>query len=132
MDDCLFCRIIAGEIPSRQVYADEHAIAFLDIAPLQPGHALVVPRRHVSDALADADALAQIGPAVTATGRLLVETLDADGATIFSSIGEVAGQEIFHLHVHVVPRYADHPGLRGLFDRRDEADVEAVWRRLSR
>ncbi|HRA76252.1 MAG TPA: HIT domain-containing protein, partial [Propionicimonas sp.] len=69
--DCLFCRIVAGEIPSRQVYADDTAIAFLDINPWHVGHTLVVPRRHVDDLLDDPAAFAEIAPAVSATARLL-------------------------------------------------------------
>lgn len=131
--DCLFCKIVAGEIPSKQVYADEHAIAFLDIAPFHRGHTLVVPRRHVDDVLADPPALTEIAPAVEATSRLLVDRLEADGMNVFTSAGAVAGQEIFHLHVHLVPRYAAAPGLRGLFQRDDAAagDLDAVHARLT-
>jgi histidine triad (HIT) family protein len=126
--DCLFCRIVAGEIPSRQVYADDVAVAFLDVAPWQRGHTLVVPRRHVPDLLTDPAQLAELGPAIDATARLLVDTLHADGLNLLSSAKAVAGQEIFHLHVHLVPRYADRPGLSGLIgsDRGDDTDLDAV------
>ena len=109
--DCLFCRIVAGDLPSRQVYADEHAVAFLDTGPWHRGHSLVVPRRHVSDLVTGPVVLPEIAPAVDAVARLLVRTLAADGVNVLSSAGAVAGQEVFHLHVHVVPRYADEPGL---------------------
>ena len=108
--DCIFCRIVAGEIPSRQVYADDEAVAFLDVGPWQRGHTLVVPREHVADLLSDPPMLARIGPAVDATARLLVDRLGADGLNLLSSARPVAGQEVFHLHVHLVPRYADRPG----------------------
>ena len=131
--DCLFCKIVAGEIPSRQVYADEHAVAFLDVAPIHRGHTLVVPRHHVGD-LVDPEAdLAEITPAVQQVARLLKTKLDADGINIFSSAGKAAGQEIFHLHVHVVPRYADRPGLRGLTqpDPDADADMDALLAELT-
>ena len=131
MSDCIFCRIVAGEIPSRQVHADEHAIAFLDMEPFKTGHTLVVPRAHVTDALADADVLASIAPAIAATGKLLVEKLGASGMNVLSSVGEDAGQSVFHLHVHLVPRYADDAGMGGLLTRTASGDLDEVHRRIT-
>lgn len=124
---CLFCSIVAGDIPSRQVYADDHAIAFLDIGPWKRGHTLVIPRRHVDDVLDADEALTEIAPAIAATARLLTEKLGADGLNMLSSAGAVAGQEVFHLHVHLVPRYAGDPGLRRLFDRDPSIDLDEVY-----
>lgn len=128
--DCIFCRIVAGEIPSKQVYADDHAIAFLDVAPFKRGHTLVVPRAHVSDALADAEVLASLAPAVTATGRLLVERLGASGLNVVSNVGEDAGQSVFHLHVHLIPRYPDDAGFGGLVQPVPGIDADEVWAAL--
>ena len=128
--NCLFCAIVAGDIASRQVYADDQAIAFLDIAPWHVGHTLVVPRRHVDDLLADPDALAAIAPAISATSRLLVERLAADGLNLVSSTGAAAGQEVFHLHVHLVPRFAHRAGLRELFVHEPDVDLDRVHRQL--
>lgn len=125
-DNCLFCRIVAGELPSRQVYADEHAVAFLDIAPWHRGHTLVIPRRHVPDLLSDPTALTEIAPAIVATGSLLVDRLGADGLNALTSNGAVAGQEVFHLHVHLVPRYADDPGIGRLVARSEAGDLDQV------
>ena len=134
--DCIFCKIIAGEIPSRQVYADDVAIAFLDLAPVQRGHTLVLPREHVTDLITGPGELHRIGAAVDATARLLVDRLDAQGINLFSSSGAVAGQEVFHLHLHLVPRYATHPGLRNLFaspkDAAEDAELDRVHRLLTR
>lgn len=129
--DCLFCSIVAGDIPSRRVYEDDHAVAFLDIAPWHPGHTLVVPRRHVDDLLGDPDVLAEITPAVSHVSRLLVDRLGAEGLNMLSSAGAVAGQEVFHLHVHLVPRSAGEPGLGNLVQHRDAGDLDAVWERLT-
>ena len=129
--DCLFCRIVAGEVPSRQVYADDAAIAFLDISPWHVGHTLVVPRRHVSDLLAGPGVLAEIAGAIDATSALLVDRLGADGLNLLSSAGATAGQEVFHLHVHLVPRYAHRPGLRELMTREAAVDLDEVHRRLT-
>ena len=109
--NCIFCKIISGELPSRRIYEDERAVAFLDIGAWHRGHALVVPKRHVPDMLTGPGTLPEIAPAIDAVARLLTQRLAADGINVLSSSGEAAGQEVFHLHVHVVPRYADEPGL---------------------
>lgn len=135
-NDCVFCKILTGEIPSRQVYADDDAVAFLDLAPFQPGHTLVIPREHVTDMITGSGELHRIAPAVDATARLLVDRLDAQGINLLSSSGAVAGQEVFHLHVHLVPRYADRPGLRNLFaqpkDAARDAELDRVHQVLTR
>ncbi len=126
MSACLFCRIASGELPSRQVYADAAAVAFLDLSPLKRGHTLVVSRRHVADALSDADILASLAPAIAATGRLLTERLGASGLNILTNVGADAGQSVFHLHLHLIPRYADDPGLGALMGPRDGGDLDEV------
>lgn len=126
MTDCLFCKIVAGDVPSRQVYADDLCVAFLDVAPAQRGHTLVVPRRHVADALADATVLASLAPAVTHVGSLLLDKLKAQGMNVLSNVGEVAGQSVHHLHVHLIPRYVDDPGLAGLTHTESAPDLDAV------
>ena len=131
-DDCIFCRIVAGTVPSRQVYADEHAVAFLDATPWYRGHTLVVPRRHVPDLVTGTPALAEIAPAVDAVARLLTHRLAADGINLLSSAGPVAGQTVFHLHVHLVPRYADEPGVERLVNpgHAPEGELESVFAQL--
>lgn len=125
---CLFCGIVAGSVPARMVYEDEHAVAFLDLGPWHRGHTLVIPRQHTPDLLAGPALLADIAPAIDATARLLVSRLGADGLNLLSSAGEVAGQTVLHLHVHLVPRYADRPGLVALVDPRaaDDQELDAV------
>src|SRR5690242_17641399 len=110
--DCIFCKIVAGDLPSRKVYDDETAYAFLDIAPWHPGHTLVIPKRHVADLVTAESALGELVPAVETVSRLLMERLGADGLNLFSAAGNIAGQEVFHLHLHLVPRYASDPGGR--------------------
>lgn len=127
-DGCIFCRIVAGDIGARRVYEDEAAVAFLDVGPWSRGHTLVIPRAHVDDLLTGPPQLAAIGPAVDATARLLVDKLKADGLNLLSSAKSAAGQEVFHLHVHLIPRYADKPGLKNLIgpDPDAAADLDAV------
>ena len=114
MTDCLFCRIVAGEIPAKQIHSDDASIAFLDIAPWQRGHALVVPRRHVSDVLSDETILVEIAPAIFQVGNLLKQRLGATACNILTNAGEDSGQEVFHVHAHILPRYADSPGIANI------------------
>lgn len=127
---CLFCRIAAGEVPARQVYIDDSAIAFLDINPWHVGHTLVIPRRHVDDLFGEPEALTEMAPAINATARLLRQRLAADGLNLIHSSGSAAGQEVFHLHVHLVPRYVRRPGLKELFVREPDVDLDRVHRQL--
>ncbi len=129
---CLFCRIVSGDLPSRQVYADEHAVAFLDLAAWHRGHTLVVPRRHVVDLVSGEPSLRQIAPAIDAVARLLKQRLAADGINLLSSAGAMAGQTVFHLHVHVIPRYADEPGLARMVNPVEvpDGELESVFRQI--
>ena len=129
-DDCLFCAIIAGAIPSRQVYADDSAIAFLDIRPWHRGHSLVVPRRHVASIIDDPTIWGDVRTAVEQVVPLLVDRLGAAGLNVLVNAGEVSGQEVMHFHVHLVPRYDDAPGLANLTGR-DATDLDAVWQQFT-
>lgn len=104
--DCIFCRIGAGEIPATVVAESDAALAFLDVAPWTEGHTIVIPRRHADDVLAiDDDDLA----AVASLARQVAARLVADGAegvNLWQSSRAAAGQTVFHLHVHVLPRRA--------------------------
>jgi histidine triad (HIT) family protein len=108
--DCIFCKIIARELPGQIVDEDERTVAFMDIAPATRGHALVVPRRHVRDLLevGPEDLEATMLAAQRLAGRA-TERLGADGVNILNSCGAAAWQVIFHFHVHVIPRYVGDP-----------------------
>lgn len=100
-EDCLFCKIVAGDVPSQQVYADEHSIAFADINPQAPTHVLVVPRQHFSDVAALAgDAQAAAGLLAGIRGYAAQEGLTAF-RTVFNT-GAETGQTVFHVHAHVL------------------------------
>jgi len=109
-DDCIFCGIVAGELPAQRVDEDERTIAFMDINPATRGHSLVIPRRHARD-------LMEIEPrdleatilAAQRLARRIKERLGADGINLLNSCGSAAWQTVFHFHVHVIPRYADDP-----------------------
>ena len=108
--DCLFCKIVAGEIPATRVAEDERTIAFMDINPATRGHLLVVPREHATDLLEipDADLEACARTAKLMAGRVN-ERLHADGVNLINSCGQAAWQTVFHFHIHVIPRYAGDP-----------------------
>jgi histidine triad (HIT) family protein len=108
--DCLFCKIVAGELPATIVDEDERTLSFMDIAPATRGHALVVPREHSPDLLCiDADDLAAVGLAAQRLARRAKDRLGADGVNLLNSCGAVAFQTVFHFHVHVIPRYEGDP-----------------------
>jgi histidine triad (HIT) family protein len=108
--DCLFCKIAAGEIPSRRVHEDDRTVAFMDINPATRGHLLVIPRTHARDLheIGDDDLAACARTARLMAGRAR-DRLGADGVTIMQSNGAAAWQTVFHYHVHVIPRYAGDP-----------------------
>ena len=104
---CVFCRIVAGSLPSRVVFQDDNTFAFLDLAPANPGHTLVVPREHATDLLdATPEQAASVARTAQLVARLQRERLGAEGVTIFQANGSAGWQDVFHLHTHVVPRYA--------------------------
>ena len=108
--DCLFCKIVAGELPSQRVDEDEHTVAFMDTSPATRGHALVVPKVHAENLLEIApDSLAAVAVAAQRLARRAVPVLGADGVNLINSCGADAWQSVFHLHVHVIPRYAGDP-----------------------
>lgn len=110
MPDCLFCKIVAGEIPSQRVDSDEHTVAFMDINPATRGHLLVVPRNHAADLLdVTPEDLAHVVLAAQRLAARVVDRLGADGVNLINSCGAAAWQTVFHLHIHVIPRYADDP-----------------------
>lgn len=110
MDDCLFCKIIKGEIPSCKLFEDEHAYAFLDINPFGLGHTLVVPKFHAANLFQlPPEELAGVMPAVQRVATLLKNKLKCDGMALMQLNGEVAGQTVFHVHFHLIPRYAGQP-----------------------
>ena len=104
--DCIFCKIVAGEIPATIVGEDERTISFMDIAPATRGHALIVPREHSADLLSiDAEDLAAVGLAAQRLAKRAKQQLGADGVNLLNSCGAVAFQSVFHFHMHVIPRY---------------------------
>ncbi len=130
-EDCIFCKIVskkAGVI----VFEDEHSIAFLDIHPLNPGHTLVVPKKHYSSMVEmPSEEVGRVFVSVAKVMRGVMKASNADGINIGQSNGRAASQEVFHMHVHVIPRYIHElPG--GFPERKNasEADLEQIGRKI--
>jgi histidine triad (HIT) family protein len=108
--NCIFCKIVAGELPATIVDEDERTVAFMDINPANRGHALVVPREHSADLLSvGRDDLLAVTLAAQRLAARAKERLGADGVNLVNSCGAVAWQSVFHFHIHVIPRYEGDP-----------------------
>lgn len=105
-ENCIFCKIIAGEIPSTAVYEDEDFRAILDVNPAARGHVIILPKKHAADIyeLPEEDA-AKIFVVAKKIAAAIKKTYSCDGVNILQNNGEAAGQTVFHLHVHVIPRF---------------------------
>src|SRR5215217_4852030 len=108
--DCLFCKIVAGEIPATRIHEDERTIAFMDINPATRGHLLVDPREHYRDLMEiDAEDLAAVTHTAQKVAKTMGERLGSEGVNLLNSCGRAAWQTVFHFHIHVIPRYAGDP-----------------------
>lgn len=103
--DCIFCKIVRGEIPSARVFEDDAVLAFLDIRPVGPCHTLVIPKAHHADLLdTPPDVLSTLIVATQRVARGILEATGTEGFNLFQCNGGCAGQEVFHLHFHIIPR----------------------------
>jgi len=107
MSDCVFCKIVAGQIPSTRVYEDEHSLAFMDIGQVNPGHVLVAVKKHADNiyALDDAQAAA-VARAGVRVARAIRDAFKPEGLSVYQANGKAAGQTVFHYHIHLLPRHA--------------------------
>lgn len=104
-NNCIFCKIIKGEIPSSKVYEDENFLAFLDIRPITFGHTLVIPKKHRRNALDSEDDLnAEMYRLATRLAKVVKKAFDADGINLMQNNEPSSGQEVFHSHIHIIPR----------------------------
>ncbi|MFY0744107.1 HIT family protein [Solibacillus silvestris] len=112
MSDCLFCKIIAGEIPSIKVYEDEHTFAFMDIAPLTKGHTLLIPKTHCKDLFEMSEDVARnLYAAAPKVANAIKAAFNPAGMNTINNNGAEAGQTVFHYHLHLVPRYDEKDGI---------------------
>lgn len=129
MEDCVFCKIIDGEIPSTKIYQDEVVTAFLDLSQTTPGHTLVVPNKHVKDIFAyDTDLASAVFSRIPEIARAVrASNKDIKGLNILNNNGKVAYQSVFHSHIHLVPRYSEDDGFSMSFtDNSDKHSAEEL------
>ena len=107
-EDCIFCKLANGEIPTNAIYEDDDFKVILDAAPATRGHALILPKEHFDNLYEIDDAVAaKVLPLAKKVGAHMKEVLGCDGLNVLQNNGETAGQTVFHFHTHLVPRYAD-------------------------
>lgn len=108
MEDCIFCKIAAGEIPAEKVYENDKVLAFLDMNPINPGHALVIPKAHHENLVDTEDSLlCEIILTVKKLAPVIVRAVSAEGYNLAVNSGAAAGQAVFHTHFHIIPRFFD-------------------------
>lgn len=106
MDNCIFCKIANGEIPSSTVYEDDLFRVILDLSPATNGHALILPKNHMANIFEmDEETAGKVFVLASRIAKAMKETLNCDGLNIVQNNGEVAGQTVFHFHMHIIPRY---------------------------
>lgn len=107
-DDCIFCKIAAGEIPSRKIYEDSDLIAIMDLNPTSKGHSLIIPKEHCTNIYdIDEDIAAKVMKTAKKLATKMIVALNCDGFNLLQNNGETAGQTMFHFHMHLIPRYKD-------------------------
>jgi len=130
--DCLFCKIVAGEAAAVKVTETEHAVAFMDLFPATPGHTLVIPKLHYENLF---ESTPETLPAVHLLARRVARAIKAslapDGLMVFQLNGAAAGQTVFHYHAHLIPRMAGSEFKLHGRQRADEAELEALSRRIA-
>ena len=109
-NDCIFCKIAAGEIPSSTIYEDEDVRVILDLGPASQGHALILPKEHYDDVCSlDQTLAAKLLPRAARIGQAMKKGLGCAGFNLVQNNGKAAGQTVFHFHMHVIPRYENGP-----------------------
>ena len=120
MSDCIFCKIVAGEIPAAKVYEDQEVLAFLDITQVTKGHTLVIPKKHYRNLLEmDDQASARLFSVIPKIAAHLKQILAAEGLNVINNNEQAAGQTVFHTHIHLLPRYNAEDGLSIQFQTND-------------
>lgn len=128
---CVFCKIVAGEIPAYKIYEDEQTLAFLDINPVNPGHVLVVPKKHAANLEEiEAEELSALMSTVKMMGARLKERLGYEGYNVLMNNDPVSGQAIPHVHFHIIPRKAGDGLNRWPENKYAEGEAEKIMEKL--
>jgi histidine triad (HIT) family protein len=130
--NCIFCKIVAGQIPCFKLLEDDETIAFMDINPVNPGHALSVAKGHWPTVdVIPSDTLAAVAKTAQRVARAVIGELKPVGVNLLQANGAGAGQSVPHLHIHVMPRRpGDDVALNWEYKPGDKAEIEAIWKRL--
>lgn len=130
---CIFCKIVNQEIPNYTVYEDEHVLAFLDISQITKGHTLVIPKKHYDNFLAcDAVDVKRVMEVTHTLSIKLKNILQCEGMNILTNVNEVAGQSVFHFHVHIIPRYSDKDACVITFNESEKQDLAQLCKQLTK
>ena len=129
---CIFCKIVAGQLPCFKLFEDETTIAFMDINPVNPGHALAVAKGHWPTVdVIPADVLGDVARTAQRVAKAALAALEPTGVNLLQSNGPGAGQSVPHLHVHILPRYpGDKVRLNWVYEPGDKAEIAAICERL--
>lgn len=130
MDDCLFCKIVSGDLPGQKIYENVRVVAFLDIHPVNPGHTLVVPKAHADNYLSTPEEdLAAMSAVVKKIAPAIIKAVGADACNIQVNNGRAAGQVVFHTHQHIIPRFTTDD-LRNWPGTDEHQDFEAIGKKI--
>ena len=135
MNDCIFCKIVRGDIPCHKVYEDEDVLAFLDVSPVTKGHTLVIPKEHFESLLyCPKDLLGKVMSVAQKIAQASITTLGAKGVNIVNNTNPIAGQTVMHFHVHVIPRYSEEDSLKLEFNsnKLEKLNLPAIAAEISK
>ena len=133
MENCIFCKIANKEIPGKIVYEDDLCLAFLDLSQTTNGHTLVVPKTHYQNILdVDKEVLSHLIKVTKKLTNQIITNLDAKGANVLTNANEVAGQNVMHFHIHIIPRYNETDQIKIDFtDRSQEVDLDNIFNKIN-
>ncbi|WP_210364659.1 HIT family protein [Bacillus sp. REN3] len=132
MSDCIFCKIINGEIPSAKVYEDEHVLAFLDISQVTKGHTLVIPKVHKENVYQlPEEVAANVFKAVPKIASAIQSAYEPIGLNILQNNGEAAGQSVFHFHMHLIPRFGKGDGFGAVWKTHQDQYTQDDYKQIA-
>jgi histidine triad (HIT) family protein len=132
MSDCIFCKIISGEIPSAKVYEDENVLAFLDISQVTKGHTLVIPKVHKENIYElNGEIAANVFSAVPKIANAINAAYDPIGLNVVQNNGEAAGQSVFHFHMHLIPRYGQGDGFGAVWKTHQDEYTSEDYQKIA-
>lgn len=134
MDNCIFCKIISGDIPSSVVYEDEDFKVILDVAPAAKGHAIILPKKHFADLFElNEDVAKKVLPVARKVAAAMKEELKCDGINLLQNNGQAAGQSVFHIHFHLIPRYnGDNVKIPWVPGKYEDGEAKELASRISK